>query len=55
MSGITIRVDAAVQDPDVIKTLRDTAIETDRYLIAPMMRRNLNGKPAANGWTSPGQ
>jgi hypothetical protein len=53
MSGITIRVDAAVQDPDVIKTLRDTAIETDRYLIAPMMRWNLNGKPAVNGWTSP--
>ena len=48
-----IRVDAAVQDPDVVKTLRDTAIEADRYLIAPMMRWSVNGKPAANGWTSP--
>jgi hypothetical protein len=30
-------------------TLRGTAIEADRYLIAPMMRWNVNGKSAANG------
>jgi hypothetical protein len=46
MSGIAICMDAAVQDPDVIKTLRETAIEADKYLIAPMMRWNVNGTPA---------
>ena len=36
-----------------MKTLRETAFEADKNLIAPMMRWNVNGQPAGNGWTSP--
>jgi hypothetical protein len=36
-----------------MKTLRETAFEADKNLIAPMMRWNVNGQPDGNGWTSP--
>jgi hypothetical protein len=45
--------DAAVKDPGVMKTLRETAFAADEELIAPMMRWSVNGQPAGNGWTSP--
>jgi hypothetical protein len=44
---------AAAKDPEVMKTLRETALAADEELVAPMMRWNVNGQPAGNGWTSP--
>jgi hypothetical protein len=46
-------LDAAAKDPEVMKTLRETAFSADQDLVAPMMRWRFNGQPAGNGWTSP--
>jgi hypothetical protein len=46
-------LDAAAKDPEVMKTLRETAFAADKELIAPMMWWRYNGQPAGNGWTSP--
>ena len=46
-------LDAAAKDPEVMKTLRETALAADQELVAPMMRWRFNGQPAGNGWTSP--
>jgi hypothetical protein len=46
-------VDAAAKDPEVMKTLQETAFAADKELITPMMRWGYNGQPAGNGWTSP--
>ena len=45
-------LDAAAKDPEVMKTLRETAFAADKELIAPMMQWRYNGQPAGNGWTS---
>ena len=46
-------LDAAAKDPEVMKTLRETAFAADKELIAPLMAWRFNGQPAGNGWTSP--
>jgi hypothetical protein len=46
-------LDAAAKDPEVMKTLRETAFAADKELIAPMMWWRFNGQQAGNGWTSP--
>ena len=46
-------LDAAAKDPEVMKTLRETAFAADKELIAPMMWWRYNGQPAGNGWTTP--
>ena len=46
-------LDVAAKDPEVMKTLRETAIAADKELIAPLMWWRYNGQPAGNGWTSP--
>ncbi len=46
-------LEAAEKDPEVMKTLRETALAADQELVAPMMRWRVNGQPAGNGWTSP--
>ena len=46
-------LDAAAKDPEVMKTLRETALAADQELVAPMMQWRFNGQPAGNGWTSP--
>jgi len=46
-------LDAAAKDPEVMKTLQAAAVAADKELVAPMMRWNVNGQPAGNGWTSP--
>ena len=51
--GISSVLDAAAKDPEVMKTLRETAFAADAELVAPMMRWRVNGEPAGNGWTSP--
>ena len=45
-------LDAAAKDPEVMKTLRETAFAADKELVAPMMQWRYNGQPAGNGWTS---
>jgi len=45
-------LDAAAKDPEVMKTLRETAFAADQELVAPMMQWRYNGQPAGNGWTS---
>jgi hypothetical protein len=50
---ITSVLDAAAKDPEVMRTLRETALAADQELVAPMMRWRVNGQPAGNGWTSP--
>jgi hypothetical protein len=47
-------LEAAKKDPEVMKTLRETAFATDQELIAPMMRWRNNGQLAGNAWTTPG-
>ncbi len=46
-------LDAAAKDPEVMKTLHETALAADQELVAPMMQWRYNGQPAGNGWTSP--
>ena len=43
----------AAKDPDVMKTLRETAFAAQEELIQPMFRWRYDGQPAGNGWTSP--
>ena len=45
-------LDAAAKDPEVMKTLRETAFAADKEIVAPMMQWRYNGQSAANGWTS---
>ena len=40
-------------DPEIMKTLRETAFAADKELIAPMMWWRYNGQSAGNGWTTP--
>ena len=46
---IRIVLDAAAKDPEVMKTLRETALAADQELVAPMMQWRYNGQPAGNG------
>jgi hypothetical protein len=43
---------AAEKDPQVKQTLKETAIASDKELIAPLFQWKLNGPPAGNGWYS---
>jgi hypothetical protein len=44
---------AAGKDPEVRKTLKETAIAAERELIDPYFLWRNNGRPAGNGWNSP--
>ena len=46
-------LDAAAKDPEVMKTLRETAFTADEELIQPMANYRYSSPPAGNGWTSP--
>ena len=46
-------LDAAAKDPEIMKTLRETALAADEELISPMMWWRYNGQSAGNGWTTP--
>ena len=46
-------LDAAAADPQVKKTLQETAVAAERELIALMFQWRHNGAPAGNGWNSP--
>jgi hypothetical protein len=44
---------AAENDSNVKKTLKETAVQTEKDLIEPLTQWRLNGPPAGNGWYSP--
>jgi hypothetical protein len=47
-------LDAAAKDPEIKKTLKETAIAAERDMITPtLLSWRLNGRPAGNGWNSP--
>jgi len=46
-------LDAASKDPQVKETLKETAVTSDKELIAPLFQWRLNGPPAGGGWYSP--
>jgi hypothetical protein len=46
-------LDAAAKDPNVMKTLRETAVAAERDMISPFLEWRYNGRPAGNGWNSP--
>jgi len=46
-------LDAAAKDPEIKKTLKETAAEAEREMITPLLQWRLNGRPAGNGWNSP--
>lgn len=46
-------LDAASKDPQLKQTLKETAVTSDKELIAPLFQWKLNGPPAGNGWYSP--
>jgi hypothetical protein len=45
--------DAANKDPEIMKTLKETAAATESEMIAPFLQWRYNGRPAGNGWNSP--
>jgi hypothetical protein len=46
-------VEAAAKDPEIKKTLIQTAVEAEREMITPLFQWRYNGRSAGNGWTSP--
>jgi hypothetical protein len=46
-------LEAAAKDPEVAKTLKETAATAEREMITPFLQWRYNGRPAGNGWHSP--
>jgi hypothetical protein len=46
-------LDAAAKDPDIAKTLKETATAAEREMITPFLQWRYNGRSAGNGWNSP--
>ena len=46
-------LDAAATDPNIKKTLKETAAAADNEMMPPFLRWRYNGRPAGNGWNSP--
>jgi hypothetical protein len=46
-------LEAAAQDPKIMQTLKETAVESERTMIAPFLQWRNNGRAAGNGWNSP--
>src|SRR5271154_1079713 len=47
-------LEAAANDPEIKKTLKETAVAAEREMISPLFQWRYNGRPAGNGWNSPG-
>ena len=47
------RAGGSRQDPEIKKTLMETAVTAERELIDPFLQWRYNGRPAGNGWNSP--
>jgi hypothetical protein len=46
-------LDAAAKDPEIMKTLKETAVTAEREMITPFLQWRNNGRAAGNGWNSP--
>jgi hypothetical protein len=46
-------LDRAHTDPQIKKTLQETAVSAEKELITPLFQWRNNGAPAGNGWNSP--
>src|SRR5262249_10526752 len=46
-------LEAAAKDPEIKKTLQETAVESEREMISPLFQWHYNGRAAGNGWNSP--
>jgi hypothetical protein len=46
-------LDAAAKDPVIKKELVETAVASEKELLAPFFQWKYNGRPAGNGWNSP--
>jgi len=46
-------VQAADKDPEIKKTLRETAFAAENEMIRPFLQWRYNGRSAGNGWNSP--
>jgi hypothetical protein len=46
-------LDAAAKDPEIKKTLIETAVDAETSLVQPLFEFHNNGRPIGNGWTSP--
>jgi hypothetical protein len=46
-------IQAAAKDPEIKKTLAETAAAAEGEIITPFLQWRYNGRPAGNGWNSP--
>ncbi len=46
-------LEAAAQDPEIKKTLKETAVIAEREMITPLLQWRYNGRSVGNGWNSP--
>jgi len=46
-------LNAAANDPEIKKTLKETAAQVESEMITPFLQWRLNGRAAGNGWNSP--
>jgi hypothetical protein len=46
-------LDAAAKDPEIMKTLKETAVRAEQQEINPFLQWRNNGRGAGNGWNSP--
>jgi hypothetical protein len=46
-------IDAAAKDPEIKRTLAETAAAAQSEIITPLLQWRYNGRPAGNGWNSP--
>jgi hypothetical protein len=46
-------MEAAAKDPEIMKSLRETAIAAEQGMITPFHQWRYNGRSAGNGWNSP--
>ena len=46
-------LEAAANDPEIKKTLKETAAQVESEMITPLLQWRLNGRAAGNGWNSP--
>jgi hypothetical protein len=46
-------LEAAEKNPEIKKTLTETAVASERELIDPFFQWRNNGRAAGNGWNSP--
>jgi len=49
---ITSVLAAAANDPEIKKTLKETAAQVESEMITPFLQWRLNGRAVGNGWTS---